>query len=716
MAPGIRRYLSRFPARLALAIGLAWLTGILPGWAKGVAWAGVFLLGAWAFLALVRDLRHALVFLEPRYGHAMRQLGAWSRKRKRLWRALEAICLAALFVAIFAKAWPVWNFMGKTSLREDEIMNVATYTSQGFVPAVSTYSLARNHILFNVLNAFLPWADSTFPFRARLISFAAVLAALVVLLGYAWRRGWLLAGTVCAGLLAVNTDLLKVILEARGYGLITLFALVQCLAFAEWQRTKHKAWLGVLAACCVLGAYTLPFYIVFGGMFLLLAFLGQPSRTTLGAGLLSLAALALLYLPVAGAIWKVSSKYKDAYEGQLGANFSSGEAVRRTLEFFFPRDAIGTDDFLVVALVAALVLFAGLPRPGRTPDRRASAGILAALLVFLGFCFLQKSPPVRIAAFTAAPLAFLGTMIFGSVLASRGLAAFRPLLQPAFAAIGLALIWKTEPSDALVPQQNWRDLGRIIDRAFPENQRLWVAGRYHRLLEWNLHPRRDVESGPLDEPALTEGRLVAVEGFFKEGDVGKRLPPLPETVRFVTVPLLVNYQRIFFVPPTGAGITAIIANGHAMALHEEGRQPFDPGTLARARGHGDVLYTDDDWRTGQPSLPSPGDSTARPAEISLPVVLEISLQEGLPAGACNLLFSQTLEDKILKAQVCDSSGNWNDAEVLRVGELASIALPEEKCRAVRVGIAADPAYRALVQPPEKVARPAFGLVEAWTCR
>lgn len=718
MAPGIRRYLSHSPARLALAIGLAWLTGILPGWAKGLAWFGVFLLGAWAFLALVRDLRRALKFLEPHFGRTWRVLGAWSRKRKSLWRALEGLCLAALVIAIIAKAWPVWNFMGKTSLREDEIMNVATYTSQGFVPAVSTYSLARNHIFFNVLNAFLPWADSTFPLRARLISFLAVLAALAVLLGYAWRRGWLLAGAVCAGLLAVNADLLKVILEARGYGLITLFALIQCLAFTEWLRTKHSAWLGLLAFCCVVGTYTLPFYVVFGGTFLLLAFLGKPSRATLGAGLLTLAAIVLLYLPVLGAFWKVSSKYKDAYEGQLGANFSTGEAILRTLEFFIPRDAVGTDEFLVLALITILVLFAGLPRPGRTPDRRAVAGILVTLLVFLGFCFLQKSPPIRIAAFTAAPLAFLVMMVLGSALASRGLAVFRPLPQLALAGAGLAMIWKTEPSDTLIPQQNWRGLGRVIDRAFPEDERIWVAGRYHRLLEWNLRPRREVESGDPDLAALAEGRLIAVEGFFKIGDAGRRLKPetLPAGVRFVTLPLLVNYHRVFFVPPSGAGIKAIIANGHAMAGHEEGRQPYDPGTLGRARGHGDVLYSDDDWRTGQAAVPSNENLLARPAEIPLPGTLEISLEDGLPAGSCNLLFTQTLEDKILRAQVCDSSGKWSEADVLCAGELASVALPEEKCRAVRVGIAADPDYRALVQPPEKVARPAFGLLEAWTCR
>ena len=88
---------------------------------------------------------------------------------------------------------------------------------------------------------------------------------MVVLVVYAGIRGWLLAGLACAGLLAVNLSTLQVCSEARGYGLIFLCAMVGCTVFAEWLRSRNQAWLKILGISCVLGTYTLPFYIVFGG-------------------------------------------------------------------------------------------------------------------------------------------------------------------------------------------------------------------------------------------------------------------------------------------------------------------------------------------------------------------------------------------------------------------------------------------------------------------
>ena len=179
-------------------------------------------------------------------------------------------------------------------------MSIVKYTSRGFVPAISTYSLARNHIFYNVVSSLIPGADSTLPLRARLISFVSVI-------GFAWaasrlraRRGWLLPGLACAGLVAVNFFAMDRVLEARGYGLIFLFAMLSCVAFAEWLRTRRKVWLNLMAVLCVLGTYTLPFYVVFAGGLLLLAFLYRPSRETFLAGFFSLAAILMLYLPIFG--------------------------------------------------------------------------------------------------------------------------------------------------------------------------------------------------------------------------------------------------------------------------------------------------------------------------------------------------------------------------------------------------------------------------------
>ncbi len=465
------------------------------------------------------------------------------------------------------------------------------------------------------------------------------------------------------------------------------------------MRTGSHRWLVTMAVACVLGAYTLPFYIVIGGMFLLIAYFSKPSRETLVAGILSLSAIVLLYLPVASAFWKVATSYKDDYAGQLGANFTAGDAVLRVLAFFIPSDVVTMNSLVVAALIAILALFMLIPRSGLASDRRAATAIFAILVVFLVFCFLQKSPSIRIAAFLAAPLAFLSAMALGSALAMRELLAFRPVPQVALAMVGIVLIWKTDPTDALVPQQNWRQVGALIDTAFPGDERLWVAGRYNRLLEWNLHPRRSVEKGPMDWDALKQGRLIAVEGFFKNGDMSKRwtLDEIPDGVRFVTVPLLVNYQRVYFTPPDAKGIVSISTAGRPVTPEVSGFQPHDPFTLARSRGTGDWIYTEDDWRTGSPVAVTQR-AVASPAPLELPVKLDIQLADG--AQTCSVLFSQTLDDKSLKAHARDTKGNFVETKIHTFGELAVIAVPHGS-REVSLEIARNASYQPLVQLPEK---------------
>ena len=211
----------------------------LPGWIKGPGWLLAFLAGFWAFFALVRESRLAADFLVPRLEHGWRRLGEWSRRRERTWKAVILVCALAIAGVAIYRAWPVWKFMATTSLREDEIVNIARYTSRGFVPSISTYKLARDHIFYNILSTALPGADSTVPLRARLISFLSVSGALVLLVAYAGSRGWILAGVACAGLVAVNSFTLGVVLEARGYGFIFLCATCGCIAFVEWVRTAQ---------------------------------------------------------------------------------------------------------------------------------------------------------------------------------------------------------------------------------------------------------------------------------------------------------------------------------------------------------------------------------------------------------------------------------------------------------------------------------------------
>jgi hypothetical protein len=711
----LRKAGSWFFFRLACFLLLMVIVHRVPGWVKGPLWLAVFFAGLWSFRALIRESGPAADFLIPRLEHGKQWLAEWSRKHESKWRMVTLICAVGIAVITIYRAWPTWEFMATSSLREDEILNIANYTSRGFIPSVSTYKLARNHVFYNVLSTALPGAASTVPLRARLVSFLSVISALLLLVAYAKSRGWFLAGLASAGLVAGNFFTAEVILEARGYGFIFLCAMLSCVAFAEWLRIRSRVWLKILAAACVLGTYTLSFCIVFGGILLLLAFCYRPSRDTLLTCFLSAAAIAMLYLPIAGDLYKVFRGYSLNY-GREMSNFDSIDGVFRTLQYFLPHELMQINALLVLVLTFLVLLYVAFGRFARASDRLSVAGVGAAVLGFLAFCLFCKTVPIRVSAYMAAPLAFLCAVLVGSTLSARSLMPFRSFAQIGFSLFVMAALGKSQISEPLIAKQNWRDIAVFIERAFPQGTRVWMGDKYGRLLQWNLASRNMPEQGSLDEVALGSGRLVVVEGLFKDDDEQKRLrwKDLPEGVRYVTIPLRKNYQRVFFFPPTPRGIASISVDNRTLNPCVCGRQPYDPGLLAQSAGHGDFLRLKDEGSLDSGPSSIQEAPVVEPAAMSLPAVMSVELEPGAAAGTCNLLFSQSLEDKSISAEVQKAEGAWRaTSNVFVLGELASVALGEGGCKAVRIRFEKDPSVLKRIRAPRNTTRPSFGLIDAW---
>ncbi len=708
---GLRRASFGFFLRLVCFLLLLLIAHRVPGWLKGPLWLAVFFAGVWTFLALMRESRAALDFLIPRLEHAWTWTAERIGKSEKTWRIAGLLCAAVIVAITVYRAWPIWHFKATSSLRDDEIMSIVRYTSRGFVPAISTYNLARNHIFYNIVSSLIPGSDSTLPLRARLISFISVTGALGLLVAYAARRRWLLPGLACAGLVAVNFSAMDSVLEARGYGLIFLFAMLSCVAFAEWLRARRKVWLNLMALSCVLGTYTLPFYVVFAGGLLLLAFLYRPSRETFLAGFFSLAAILMLYLPIVGKVYAVFMGYRERYGNTFISLFDSIDGVYSAFEFFLPVQ-IEALAFVLIALVA--LLYVAFGRFAAKFDRITLAGVAAAILGFLAFCLYCKTVPVRVAAYMAAPLAFLAALVTGSMLSTRVLAPFRPFVDVLFTVFVAVILWKSEVAQPLIPSKDWRGLGVLIERAFPKEMSIWISENHRTLLQWNLSSRAKPARGPLDYDALGNGRLIAVEGFSKPSDEQQRFgwEDLPQGVRFVTLPLVLNYQRVFFMPPGRRGIASISVNNQRLEPQVFGRQPYDPGLLSHSVGHGDVLSPKDGENT-QPGTPtSPGARIAQPAEISLPATLTVELDSEAPTGTCNFLFSQGLDDKLISAEVKNADSDWRATSNIFVrGELLSVGLDSDSCTSVRIHLKNHPSFS---NRTSGTARPPFGLIDAWT--
>lgn len=676
------------------------------GWAKGPLWFLAFVVGAWAYLALIRESRKALDYIVPLL---QRWISALERPRNlHMSRFIGLVCSLTIITIALFRAWPIWSFKATTSLREDEIMSVARYTSRGLLPAISTYNLARNHVFYNIVSSLIPGADSTMPLRARLVSFISVLGSIGLLIAYAARRRWLLPGLACAGLLAGSFPAMDSVLEARGYGLIFLFAMLGSVAFSEWTRTRSRLWLNLIAVSCVLGTYTLPFYILFGGSLLLLSFLCRPSRETLLTGFLSLAAIAMLYLPIATKIYSVFEGYAEQYEKTFISSFQSMDGVFLSLQYFFPREVIEIGALSSVMLGLAALLYVAFGRFAAKSDRISFAGVAVSILAFLAFCLYCRIVPLRVACYIAAPLAFLALLVTGSILTSRSLSPIRPYSDVFFTVLAATIMVRSEVAQPLIARADWRSLGVLIERAFPEDIRIWMAGDSRQLLQWNLSSRTKPEVGAFDRESMSDGELIAVEGYTKPADESRRFrwEDLPEGVRFVTSPIALNYHRVFFVPPKRSGIASISVGDQPIEIHVSGRQPYDPGLLAHSVGHGDVLRPKS---SGDASDAQAG--FAKPSEIRLPATITVELESEALAGTCNLLFTQGLQDKKIHASTRISSGEWRrTSNVFVLGELASIALNRAGCDAVRIYIESDPP--AMPQATDSV-RPPLGLLDAW---
>lgn len=205
-----------------------------------------------------------------------------------------------------------------------------------------------------------------------------------------------------------------------------------------------------------------------------------------------------------------------------------------------------------------------------------------------------------------------------------------------------------------------------------------------------------------------------MEGFSKSTDEQQRFrwEDLPQGVRFVTIPLAVNYQRVFFMPPRRHGIASISVNNQRLEPHVSGRQPYDPGLLSQSAGHGDVLRPKDGENTKPGTTTSSEVGIAQPAEISLPAMMTVKLDPEASAGTCNLLFSQGLHDKLISAEVKNASSEWRTTSNIFVrGELLSVALDPDGCTAVRIRVQKHPAFS---NQTSGTSRPPFGLIGAWT--
>jgi hypothetical protein len=681
---GVKIAARGYPFWFGLFLVLIFIASRLPGSWKWLPYIAALFVGIVAVGLFMKDLDGLLERGMQLLHDVETRVSNWLHPHAKGWSRLMVLIAGIVIAVTIWRAWPSWHFLMTSSLREDEILNIEQYTSRGFSRAVSSYSLARNHIFYNVMSSFLPGSDSTWPLRARFISLVSVLAGLGLLIGYAWRRGWLIWGIFAAGLLAVNHFALKTLLEARGYGFIFLCGMVASLAFAEWVRVGRRRWLYLLAIATVLGSYTLPYFVVFGAVLLILAWISKPSRTSFGAGVLAVLALAMLYLPIAVDVAKVAIGYGEEYANRSTDNFSNIESVVRIFQFLVPYPVWTMPAAAAGGLLAGAVAFVAGAKFSPAWNRRSVGAVTSAILAVAAFFLLIQSVPSRTAAFLGGALAFVMVSVGGGLLDMRPLRSVRPLLEIALAGVALAVIANSSVGEALLPRQDWRNVAKFLERSFPEATEIWAPKSYGRLIKWNLADRRTPVSVPIDATAVAEGRIVVVDGEFNTWAEARRPSrnDLPPDVRFVTFPLLINYHRVYFVPPKESQIDSLTLNGEPVPVSVSGVQIPDPEVLEQSSGHGDTL---------QKQALMDGTIPVEPRMFALPVTLNIRPHPTKQRSSCNLLFNRSIQNLDIRAFRENPKGQWLlITKIFQVGEFVSFEFPGEDSRNVRVEISGSP--------------------------
>lgn len=422
-----------------------------------------------------------------------------------VWNRAETLIAFLLLAACLLHTGQMIEKMATTSLTTDEFGSVGAYSARGPLRAVTDYRAPKNHIFFSLLNSVLPGRASLNPARARMLSILAAALFVAALVGYSVSRGAFFEGTVVLTLWTFSSESLQLCIQARGYGFLALAALVSSICVAEYLRTDRRGWLQAAAIAVVLGAYTVPGFLFFGGPLLLLVWATRRNKLSFSVGVIAALAIALLYSPTIFQVLDVFQKYSSLYD----SDFKEVHSLVRAAKLYL----FSSPDWAVFVFLIALCIapFAADERLDRSESRGRKV-VMAAALIFFTILLYIRSGPIRMANMGVVPFAFAGIFAWGATIRILPVA----VRAACFAAVGVFLAMRIAPEVRdfhFVPHEDWSLAGTVVDNAFDPGIRLDFA-RYAKYLG---HTIREPEkrSSQFDEQAYVSGSLVVADATNK---------------------------------------------------------------------------------------------------------------------------------------------------------------------------------------------------------
>jgi hypothetical protein len=457
--------------------------------------------------------------------------------------------------------------MATTSLWTDELWSILHYSGRGPWTVVTEYHEPNNHIFFNLLNALSPWRGSVEPLPARIWSFAAVASLLAGFLSYFARRRAFLCGAAAFLVFATGPEFLDLTLQARGYGLLSLFALVASVLVVSHIRNGTPRTLALLGVISVLGTFTLPtfgFFIVPMWGFLWLAI---RRLRVLYAALLTGAGILVVYLPVASQLLSQLAHFDERW----GRQYASLGAVKETVVMYLLHPAVvgvalGKRELLVLA--AGLLVLLGLAWRRDPVEAKGISVILGSALAFFAICRTLQTPLVRSTAFVVVPIAFAAALA-ASVLELPGGARLRRVA--ALAAAGFLLFRGVSAvrSFAFTPFERWKELATIVGETFPEGTPSFVTSEPDYLKGYlapgnRLAERLDRGSFERGEELLLDTPVMSPSGGRVDG---RSIAPC--AVEFRLPQRRAEYEALWFCQPATSFVAAARSEAGGSDLAKE---------------------------------------------------------------------------------------------------------------------------------------------------
>lgn len=466
---------------------------------------------------------------------------------------IEILVGAALALAGLAHLALNIEQMSTTGLWNDEIQSVSSFSSQGLWTTLTTYPAPNNHIFFNALNALLPLDDRYQPFAARIWSIVAMSAMwLAAVWSFASRRLFLEAG-LFAHLVFMNGQLMGLNLQARGYGLLSFFALLSGLLVWLHERGPARLlpMLG-LGLVSLLGMWTIPTYALFAAPVMVLAAFSGPRRRNVLVGLGTILATLLVYAPVVREVLAASDNYGERW----GYQFSSLSDVLSMFRIYlfheqvFVRRPNDTAITLIVCAVGALAF----TRLGSAEGRTART-LVSSALGFILACLVLGTTPARTVSLAVVAFSFGALLLFGEFFPPARRQGVRTAVAVVLAIFVVGHDFRVLKRFEFIPRERWMSIGQFIDRILPADIGVDVPYRRSQLQLYAKRPRH--WTSDVDSAELFAGR----RGVLLSGH-----DPRIETFSFSDAPQLVpihfrqnrgRYQTLLLAPPKDPLIQAL---------------------------------------------------------------------------------------------------------------------------------------------------------------